>query len=181
MFFRQLYRQWRLLFWVVLAWMTAQVFFMVKGIENAPFFLYSMFSTPHTARTSYPVVLMRSEKGYVDPFQFSNRQAELLLNNVPFYARMRLNGYADDINATIEKRFAGRVPPQKLRHIYARLSNDSLRISAYPAWWQRYFRRIASKDLNVVSLVSTSVRFTPQGFEKASEDSLIFTAKLSDR
>ena len=181
MFLRQLYRRWRFLFWVVLAWMTAQVFFMVKGIENVPFFIYSMFSTPHLARTSYPVVLMRSEKGYVDPFQFSNRQVELLINNIPFYSDMRQKGYADDINPTIEKRFAGRVPPQKLRNIYARLSNDSLRISAYPAWWQRYFQRIAPKDLNAVSLVSTSVRFTPRGFEKASEDSLIFTAKIAHR
>ncbi len=179
MFFKQLYRHWRPFFWLVITWIGAQSFFMFKGIENAPFFIYSMFSTPHPERASYPVVLMRSEKGYIDPFQFSSRQSELLLNNIPFYVRMRRNGYTDDINTTIEKRFADSVSNQTLRKLYARLSNDSLRISAYPEWWQRYFQRIAPDNQGAVSLVSTSVRFTPQGFEKPSGDSLIFTVKLS--
>lgn len=178
MFFKQLYRHWRPFFWLVIAWIGAQSFFMFKGIENAPFFIYSMFSTPHPERASYPVVLMRSEKGYIDPFQFSNRQAELLLNNVPFYARMRQNGYVDDINSTIEKRFAARVSPETLQELYARLSNDSSRMKAFPGWWGRYFERIAPENKFDISLVESAVYFSSGTFEKKSEDSLLLVVPM---
>jgi hypothetical protein len=181
MFFNQLYRNWRPFFWIVVVWVGAQFFFMFKGIENAPFFIYSMFSTPHPERAAYPVVFIRSENGYIDPFQFSNRQAELLLNNVPFYARMRQNGYTDDINVTIEKRFAARVSPETLQALYTRLSNDSTRVQAFPGWWGRYFGSIAPKGIGQVSLVESSVRFPPSNFEKSPDDSLIFTFKPGGR
>ena len=89
MFLKRVYAEWRLLFWCLLLLMTAQFFFMAKGIENVPFFLYHMFSKDHQPVDSTAVYLVKTRDGYLNHKQLSNREDEMLMNSAAYYYRLK--------------------------------------------------------------------------------------------
>lgn len=178
MFLQQLYRQWRLLFWVVLLWMLFQLISVFKGIENSPFILYYMFSTPHRAMDSIPVTLIKTPTGYLDQFAFTNREAELLLNNVEFYNRMRKNNYQDDILPTIAHRLPKNWSSSTKQYVYTSLSNDSVHFKQYPNWWFRYAGSIGVATQEPIEMVRSYVYFDNGQLRKSLFDSVIFKTTM---
>ena len=174
MFIQQLYRQWRLLFWVVLLWMLFQLISVCKGIENSPFILYYMFSTPHRAMDSIPITIIKTPTGYIDQFSYTNREAELLLNNVEFYNRMRKNGYRDDILPTIAQRLPKTWSSATKQYVYTSLSNDSIHFIQYPKWWLNYAATVGLQTEEPVEVVRSYVYFYKGGIRKSNFDSVIF-------
>ena len=175
MFLAKVYRSWRLLFWLLTAFIAAQVFFMFKGIENAPFFIYSMFATVHPPKDSLPVYLIKTGDGYYEHFRQSNRAAELITNNIDLYNRLHANGYREDILKTIHSRMDGRFAPATIRWVEQQLVNDSLRVNRYPEWYCRYFSQIVPEFHGQLQVVKSYVSFQG-GFRKSPIDSVIFTA-----
>lgn len=174
MFLPRLYREWKLLFWAVMIFVMCQLFSMYKGIENAPFFLYHMFGFAHPVKDSTPVLLIKTPKGYINPYQSSNRTAEMLLNNAAYYTYLQQNNYRDFIDESVERRFRGRLPEKTFQCIKSGLVNDSNRVKTYPDWWKRYFISVYGSGYDSVSLVTSYVRYSPT-FSKSPVDSVVFT------
>ncbi|MBK7434979.1 MAG: hypothetical protein IPI66_14555 [Chitinophagaceae bacterium] len=101
MFLKRLYTGWRPLFWLLLLLLLAQSFFMYKGIQNLPFFLYHMYSKEHRPQDSIPVYLLKTPYGYLDHKQLSNREEELFLNTVAYYQNLQRDG--DGTAEAVEK------------------------------------------------------------------------------
>jgi hypothetical protein len=173
MFLKQLYHQWRAMFWVVLLFIIAQVFFICKGIENTPFFLYNMFSTVHTKKEKIPIYLIKTTNGYFNPFNNSNRAAEMLLNNIDLYQYMQQHQYVDPIFKTIQNRFGNKITQQQLHTIIANLCNDSMATAAYPTWWGNYFSSIQVDKKQKIELIKTTVIYYNM-LQKSNIDSTIF-------
>lgn len=177
MFLKKVYKEWRALFWAILVFIAAQAFFMYKGIENVPFFIYSMFSTVHPVKDSAEVILIKTKDGYISPFLQSNREAEMLINNVPYYNQLKRNGYADGINETIERRFKNRLPASQYKFVFDGLSNDSIAVNKYPQWWADYFSSVFDEGLDSVEVVKSYIYYQPS-FHKSLVDSVIFSVSL---
>ncbi len=177
MFLRKVYQQWRTFFWLILIALCAQFFFMVKGIENVPFFLYHMYSAAHQPKDSFNVILIKTPKGYPDLSRLSGREFEMLMNNVPNYIKMKRNSNLDNIIPTVESRFKGRVTENTWRFLQQGLINDSTDLSGYPGWWQRYYTSIFGDSLDSVSLISTYIFYQP-AFSKSPVDSVIFNLQI---
>lgn len=177
MFLSRVYQQWRSFFWVLLLFSGAQFFFMIKGIENTPFFLYSMFSTPHRQRDSLPVYLIKTPSGYFNHTLLSNREVELLLNNAENVSSLKDKG--DPIFSVIENRFGKYAYLDGFR-MYAcqQLCNSPAALARYPDWWGRYFNGVAAKEKTTVQLVRSYV-YTQSLFHKSPYDSILFTVNLS--
>ena len=163
------------MFWVVLIFILAQAFFMFKGIENVPFFLYHMYGQKHPPRDSIGVYLIKTSKGYFDHKKLSNREQEILTNSVSYYVNLKNAG--DDINESIKKRFGKIVGGSGYEYLQRHLSNDSLAMAKFPEWWGKYFKSVADTDYNLVSVVKSYVYSKPP-YNKSVTDSLIFTIKL---
>jgi hypothetical protein len=172
MFLKRLYREWRVFFWVLLVLLLAQAFFMYKGIENAPFFLYHMYAQQHSHNDSATVLLAKTENGYFTNKSFSNRQEELLFNAAGYYLLLKASA-RDTILSVVKSRFGNRVPAGIYAVIEQQLSNSSAAIDSFPAWWSRYFYSVSSTK-GRVWLVQSTVSLSPP-YTKSPLDSIIFT------
>jgi hypothetical protein len=54
--------------------------------------------------------LIKTKDGYLDPYQVSGRESEMLMKNVPYFMKQKNRGWKEDISLTVEKRFKGRLP-----------------------------------------------------------------------
>jgi hypothetical protein len=173
MFLKQLYNQWRIMFYTVTVFIVAQAFFMYKGIENTPFFLYHMFSTPHSKKDSLPVQLIKTADGYFNQFSVSNREAELLLNNIYVYQYLQQH-QLDPILPTVISRFSNYTTKNQLQLITTRLCNDTVAMKQFPIWWKQYFYSITNSSFTPISVVSSYVHFNKMSVTKSNSDSIIF-------
>ena len=174
MFLKRVYKEWKVLFVAIILFISAQVFFTYKGIENIPFFLYHMFAFAHESKDSMTVILMKTTGGYIDPFQLSERESEILLNNISYYIKLKENNYKDYINQSIERRFKSNFSPRFYKYALQGLSNDSSSVNHYPNWWGQYFKTLYKQKYDSIQVVSGKVSYNPT-FNKSAVDSVIFT------
>ena len=176
MFVTRVYKEWRLLFWALVLFMAAQAFFMARGIENVPFFLYHMYSKDHRPTDSIGVYLIKGPYGlYLNHKQLSNREEEMLMNAIDYYVKLKQSG--KNINETIEKRFRGRTSVAVYDYLQKQLTNDDAALTAFPQWWANYLHSVINNDAYYVSVVKSYVYALPP-YNKSISDSLIFTVNL---
>ena len=176
MFLTRVYKEWRLLFWGILLITSAQFFFMARGIENIPFFLYHMYSKDHQPMDSIGIFMVKTPLGYFDHKQLSNREEEMLMNSVSYYVNLKQSGKKD--NETIKKRFYKIMPASWYNYLLVHLTNDSIAISSFPQWWGNYLRSISDIRKTTVSVVRSDI-FSTMPYKKSTTDSVIFTIKLN--
>ncbi len=174
MFLKRLYKEWRLLFWVLIGFMLAQVFFMAKGIQNVPVFLYNMYSTVHQPMDSFPVILIKKNGGYVNHKQLSGREQEMLLNSVSFYLNLKRTGDSGMLQS-VDDRFNRFSSSKTLNYLHRHLVNDGTSLSTFADWWQRYYQAITG-DKQPVTVVRSYVYFKAP-YTKSTSDSVIFSTK----
>jgi hypothetical protein len=172
MFVKRLYNGWRALFWIALVLILAQLFFMYKGIENVPFFLYHMYAQRHSHKDSATVLLVKTENGYISNKSFSNRQEELLFNAAGYWLSLK-NSARDTILPVVESRFKSRVPANMYAGLERQLCNGNAAIDSFPAWWSRYFYGIRPKTPGKAWLVQSRVSLNPP-YLKSPADSILF-------
>jgi len=177
MFLIKVYKQWKAFFWVILIALVTQFFFMVKGIQNIPFFLYHMYGYAHQSRDSINVILVKTPDGYMNPFELSGRESEMLMYNVLDYIKMKRNDWKDDLIPTVKKRFSNRVSASTYNFLQKGLVNDSSNFSKYYDWWQRYFNAVYSNSYDSVSVISAYIYYKPR-YARSPKDSIIFTVHL---
>jgi hypothetical protein len=173
MFIKRLFNGWRALFWIVLVLILAQVFFMYKGIENVPFFLYHMYAQRHSHHDSATVLLVKTQDGYMSNKSFSNRQEELLFNAAGYWLSLK-SSVRDTILPVVESRFKNRLPAGMYARLQQQLSNSSAAIDSFPAWWSRYFYGIRPQKQGQAWLVQSRVSLNPP-YLKSPQDSILFT------
>ncbi len=177
MFLQRLYKEWRAFFYVVLVLVAAQLFFMYKGIENVPFFLYHMYSQRPAAVDSQEVYLVKTAEGYLIPKRMSNRQEELLMSAPAYYLSL-CRSSRDTILPVVESRFRGRLPQGIYQWTSAHLSNSPAALAAFPGWWASYFYAVHPQVKTPVQLVKTMVS-ARYPFAKSPIDSVIFSIKAA--
>ena len=157
MYLSKVYRQWRLFFWAILVFIAGQFFFMFKGIQNIPFFLYHMFSTTHAPADSVQVFLVKTPQGYFNTNELGGREREMLLNNLGYYFAGKAAGFKDPLQPTVYHRLASRWPEQHRKFISEGLLNSPQAFNSFPAWWQRYFDQIQNAHADSIQVVSAFV------------------------
>ena len=172
---KRIYKEWRLLFWILVLFMAGQLFFMAKAIENVPFFLYHMYSRDQHHVDSTAVYLVKTADGYFNHKKLSAREQEMLMNSISYYVKLKQNG--DGINESVQKRFGKMVNGTRYETLLKQLSNDSSSLSTFPQWWSKYFQAVSKNKYDSVAVMRSYVYSTPP-YHKSATDSLIFTVKL---
>ncbi len=174
MYLQKVYRQWKLLFWIIMIAIFCQAFFMVKGIENIPFFLYQMFGSVQSTNDSINVILIKTPEGYFNTNKLSGREREMLMNNTSYFIDRKRQSPIDPLSQTLDDRFKNRVNDKTYHYLQQSLLNDSVHLNAYPGWWNRYFQHMQNSRYSSVSIVSTYIHFN-SAIYKSPEDSVVFT------
>lgn len=174
MFLVKVYKEWKTLFWILLILVAGQFYFMQKGIENAPFFVYGMFAGVYPVKDSFDVLLIKKDNQYVSPFGLSNREAELLTNNVEAYLQLKKNAGDTAINKTIHQRFGACLSASIYQYVLKGLTNSQTSINQYPHWWMTYFKSTHPSDFKEISIVKSTVIYFPQ-FHKSAVDKLLIS------
>lgn len=174
MYLLKVYKQWTVLFWIIICALLCQVFFMAKGIENMPFFLYHMFGTVHSSSDSVKVILIKTPGGYFNTNLLSGREREMLMNNTSYFIERKAEGVSDPLSQTLADRFKDRVSNNTYNYLKQSLLNDRTHLAAYPAWWQRYFQEVQHKKYASVEIVSTYLYYRSPLY-KSPTDSVVFT------
>jgi len=175
LFLKRIYTEWRSLFWLILLFIAAQLFFMYKGIENVPFFLYHMYGQVHPPKDSTAVYLVKTPGGYFNHKKLSSREQEMLMNPVIYYNNLKKNG--DGMLETVEKRFSNIAGGSTISYLQRHLGNDSNSLAGFPQWWGRYFQLVSQNKYDSVAVVRSYVS-SKWPFNKMTADSLLFTIKL---
>lgn len=170
MYIKRLYREWRPAFWILLSMMASQVCFMYKGIENIPFFLYHMYSKKHLPQDSIAIQLLKSPYGYLDHHQFSNREAELLMNSAAYYAELQKKG--DGTAEAVDTRFNNPITAGVYSYLCDKLINSDAKLAKYPDWWMSYFRSVTGNRYRQVQLVRSYV-YASRPYRLSATDSLM--------
>lgn len=155
MYLLKVYREWKRLFLMVIVFIAGQVFFMFKGIENVPFFLYHMFSTPHATADSVQVLLIQTPQGYFNTNRLSGRDREMLLNTASYFEASQNQNFFDPLTITVRKRFSAITDSAELANMEARLVNKPPAFDRFPAWWLRYFNSIQDQHFDSIRVIST--------------------------
>lgn len=158
MFLTKVYREWKLFFYVIIVFIAGQAFFMFKGIENVPFFLYHMFSTPHAPADSVHVLLVNTPHGYFNTNKLSGREREMLLNSANYYDESKQRNFQDPLVMTVRKRIAPIADSTELAQMEKKLVNQPAAFDEFPAWWLRYFNSIQGQRFDSVQVISTFIR-----------------------
>jgi hypothetical protein len=173
LFLKTLYTEWRLLFYAVILFILAQTFFVYKGIENIPFFLYYMYGQTHPKKDSINIVLIKTKEGYFNPKKLSGREQEMLLNSVDYYVSLKKRGDGNKIN------IANRFSSISTRNYFEKmLCNDSAALKKFPQWWLSYYTQVVNPLGDSVTIVKSTVS-TTYPYSKSSTDSVIFSLKVN--
>ena len=174
MFVSKIYKEWRSFFWMVITFLVGQFYFVAKGIETIPFFLYHMFSAPHPASDTVVVMLVKTPNGYLNLSKSGGRAVEMLMNNTALYNERLYTGSTDPLTSTVNNRFRDRVGSNTFQYLEHSLLNHRDDFAAYPEWWKRYYEQVHRWSSDSVSLVSSKVYFKPF-FHQSDIDSIVFT------
>ena len=160
------------MFWVLIVLLLAQAFFMAKGIQNVPAFLYHMYSKDHQPMDSIPVILVKTPKGYLNVKQLSGREEEMLMNSVSYYVKLKRSG--DVTIEAVQKRFS-RFSPGTYQYLQQHLLNDQDAMDQFPNWWYKYFKTV-NENTDSITVVQSYV-YSKYPYNKSPQDSVIFSIK----
>jgi hypothetical protein len=162
MFLRLLYQKWKTLFWILVVMMGLQAFFMFKGVETVPFFLYSLYSLPLTpADTTAKTVILINGKAF-EADRLTSREQETLMASFSYYQYLRQHGFLATDPATIEKRLSGKLPRSWYPAAYHKLTNSSVNDTLFLHWWVKYLSRVSAEKIDSVSMFQTHIAWKPQ-------------------
>src|SRR5687767_11306713 len=92
-----LYRKWPGMFFLVLLFIAGQLFFTMKKVESLPWFLSTMYSTPHRAFDTSVITAILINGQPFDTRSLATRESELLLGSLGYYHLLReMNFQATD-------------------------------------------------------------------------------------
>ena len=177
MYLKRLYREWPLVFWLIMAGSAAQVYSMFKGIENVPFFLYHMYSKKHEAQDSIEVFILKTPYGFLNHKELSNREEELLMNSAMYYSRLRQSG--DGTAEAVEKRFKQRVSKGAYQYLVGQLVNSNEAMDRFANWWTHYLRTVTGDKYRALILIRSYV-YSKAPYRKSDSDFIILKADTDE-
>lgn len=161
MFLKKLYSQWRSMFYFLLVLIACQVFFMYKGVETIPFFLFHMYSTrqPALDTTIQTKIFIRGKE--FDTRKLTGREKETLMGSLSYFYRLRENNFHATDSATIASRLKGILNPGMYDKVYSRLTNSKIDDKVFFDWWQKYLSRVSGQTADTFSILKSTIIWQP--------------------
>lgn len=147
---------------MVLAFCVGQAFFMTKGVETVPFFLFGMYSEP--VEQAVPRGLMIEENGQpLDLGELSGLQKDAILTPVYRYLRLHDAHFEDPILPAVRKRFEGSVSAETYFTLRERLSNAPADKENFHRWFRSYLESVYGRKMGVLRVYRVGISYDGAG------------------
>ena len=162
-YFIKLYKRKRWLFFIVAAFCIGQGFFMVKGVETVPFFLFGMYSEPNDGERVYHGLMVEEDGQPLDLSALPGLQKDLILT--PLYRFLELHEvqFEDPIKPVVRKRFEERFSPNTYLLVRERLSNAPADREAFYQWFRRYLEATYGREMGIIRVYRVGMDPESQG------------------
>lgn len=149
-----------------------QLFFMYKGVENTPFFLYGMYSAKQFPQEEYAISIIEIDGKEFNYEKLPHANREMIVASLERYRSLEQRNFQDTVKQTIEKRFGGSDNFQSIAH---RLVNDSTDGIPYQHWLNKYLEQTTGDKIN--SLKVFTGHFSYRSQFHLSRKELLFEVK----
>lgn len=146
----QLYKRRRPLFFVVLAFCVGQGFFMVKGVETVPFFLFGMYSEPMPEQVMYSGIMVEEDGEALDLSSLPGLRKDMIITPVERYLLLSQQQFEDPILPVVRKRFEDHVPASTYFTLREHLSNAPADRPAFYAWFRSYLEATYGRPMGTL-------------------------------
>ena len=162
MFLKKVYNENKFLFYLFSFFCLGQFFFLFKGVETTPFYLYGMYSEKETPQKEYSIFIIEvNDKEFnYDALPAANR--EMIISSLEHYFALDQNNFYDTILPTVEKRFNGKVSEEKNQIIVSRLTNDSTDKAPYQKWLKNYLAETMKADIKSLKIYNAYFSYEPK-------------------
>lgn len=159
MFLKKAYTQNKFLFSVFLLFCAGQIFFTYKGVENAPFFLYGMYSAKLFPQEEYPISIIEINGKEFNYENLPHANREMIAASLERYRSLSKTNFQDTILKTIEKRFGSSENFQAAIH---RFANDSTDRIYYQQWLKKYLEQTTEDKIDSLKIFTGYVSYVPE-------------------
>lgn len=159
MFLKKAYSQNKFLFYVIILFCMGQLFFMYKGVENTPFFLYGMYSAKQFPQEEYPVSIVEIDGKEFNYENLPHASHEMIVASLEHYRSLEQTDFQDTIMKTIEKRFGN---SENFQIIAQRLTNDSTDRIPYQQWLKKYLGYVTGDGINELKVYAGYFSYEPR-------------------
>ena len=162
-YFIKLYKRRRWLFFVVAAFCLGQGFFMVKGVETVPFFLFGMYSEPNEGQRVYQGLMVEEDGQALDLSALPGLQKDLILTPLYRYVALHEVQFEDPIKPAVRKRFEHRLSADTYLTFRERLSNAPADRERFHQWFRSYLESVYGRSMGVIRVYRVGMDPESQG------------------
>lgn len=177
MFLPKVYSHNRFLFYLFLFFCVGQSFFIYKGVENAPFFLYGMYSAVQVPTKEYkmPIIEINGQEFNLNDLPAANR--EMIVSTLELYSLLENTNFRDTLLPVIANRFQSRVSESQFEVIASRLTNNSRDKELYQQWLKKYLEQTTETNIKTLQIFTGRFTYDKQSTLHLIDKQLLFEVR----
>lgn len=138
------WKQSKILFVAIVIFLSFQLFFSIKRIQNFPFFTYDMYSRKIEKPITFSLYEVKINNKTINHIRFTNLKESILLSQIKAYEQQK-NHYPKFVYQKIlEDRFKNKISTNSYQFIQDGLTNDVQLNKEFPNWFNNQF--LQTKD-----------------------------------
>ena len=162
MYLRKVYSQNRFFFYLFLLFCLGQIFFIYKGVQNTPFFLYGMYSSKQFPSKQYTGYILEINGNRFNVDSLPAAEHEMIVSTIERYSSLQNSDFQDALIPVLVKRFQAHLSEKQFQLILSRLTNDSTDRIRYHQWLKRYLEFILQKKIYTMKVFTAGFSYYPQ-------------------
>lgn len=134
----RVWKQNKILFVFILFFIILQTFFIIKRVQNFPFFIFDMYSRPIDKPETFTLFIVNDEQ-LLDYTTLTNLEEAKLLSHIKAY-QANLYSYPNFVHQQVlDYRCKNKLSNQHYQFIKDGLNNDSTFKKEFPSWLNRNY------------------------------------------
>ena len=171
LFLIRIYRENKFLFYIFCLFCTGQIFFLWKGVETTPFYLYGMYSAKQYPKESYRIFIIEINGKEFNYDKLPSANREMTISSLEHYCALDENNFRDTILPAVEKRFKGKFSEKNFQIMASRITNDSTDKIPYQDWLKDYLTQTTGEEISSLKVFNAGFSYVPE-FHLVSKDLL---------
>lgn len=134
----RVWKESKILFIGILIFIFFQSFFIIKRVQNFPFFIFDMYSRPIEKPVTFTIYEITKNGKSFDYTALTNTKENVVLNSIRTYENAKKSYPNAPNEAVIEYRLKNKIFAKNYQFIKDGLTNDKATIDAFGNWINRY-------------------------------------------
>lgn len=162
LFLVKLFREYKVFFWICVVFIILQAFFMIKRVQNFPFFIYDMYSRHVTIHDTIHFNMIMLDDQEFDYTRLPHWSEQTVLGTFDLYRDYRKRK-EDNWARVIRSRFS--TSSSLGAYLNNTLTNSSAQYNKYPSWIFNYIDNITGAEAKSNSIEFIDAYYKVDNYE----------------